>query len=49
MTIYAEGNPIRLPLTEFSEQWEIDAMDAAAELEPTESYDHEAPANEPTD
>jgi hypothetical protein len=49
MTTYAEGNPIRLPLTEFSEQWEIDAMDAAAALEPTESYDHDAPANEPTD
>jgi hypothetical protein len=49
MTTYAEGNPIRLPLTEFSEQWEIDAMDAAAALASTESYDHDVPANEPTD
>lgn len=49
MTTYTEGNPIRLPLTEFSEQWEIDAMEAAAALEPEESYDHEVPANEPTD
>ncbi|WP_167399037.1 hypothetical protein [Arthrobacter pityocampae] len=49
MTTYAEGNPIRLPLTEFSEQWEIDAMEAAAALKPTEMYEHEVPANEPSD
>ncbi|WDF33212.1 hypothetical protein PTW37_15395 [Arthrobacter agilis] len=49
MTTYTEGNPIRLPLTEFSEQWEINAMEAAAALGPTEMYEHDVPANEPSD
>jgi hypothetical protein len=39
-----EKNPVRVPLTEDSEQWEIDVVHATADYDP---FDPDTLANEP--
>ncbi|WP_152915973.1 hypothetical protein [Arthrobacter sp. RIT-PI-e] len=40
-------NPVRLPLTEASEQWEVDTVQAAESTEPEEPWSLGTPTSEP--
>ncbi|MHA7241547.1 hypothetical protein [Arthrobacter sp. TMS1-12-1] len=42
-----DRNPVRLPLTEASEQWEVDTAQAAESMEPEEPWSLGAPTSEP--
>jgi hypothetical protein len=40
-------NPVRLPLTEASEQWEVNTVQAEESLEPEEPWSLGKPVSEP--
>jgi hypothetical protein len=42
-----DRNPVRLPLTEASEQWEVDSVQAAESTKPEEPWSLGKPAAEP--
>lgn len=42
-----DRNPVRLPLTEASEQWEVDTAQAAESMEPEEPWSLGTPTSEP--
>jgi hypothetical protein len=42
-----DRNPVRLPLTETSEQWEVDTVQAMESTEPEEPWSLGKPTSEP--
>jgi hypothetical protein len=42
-----DRNPVRLPLTEASEQWEVDTAQAVESMEPEEPWSLGTPTSEP--